>query len=202
MRVMTIYRHTVSGPGPAGDIWIVTAHSSGDGTISAAHTAWLNVLTAFIGGTLEAMWSTEQQATEATTTSLSATTGLNVGQTRSALTYKGTGSGLTLPQRSSVVVGVRTSLANRSGRGRMYFPAPDSSHITDEGVLASADQTSLANSMASALSAQSAASLFGVYHRETLNITPITQVTVGKVLGSQRRRTNKVAPSYASADVS
>lgn len=198
---MTIFRHTVSGPGPAGDIWIASAHSAGDGTTGAAHTQWLNVLSAFIGDTLEAMWSTEQQATEATTTSLSATTGKNVEQVRSALSYKGTGTGLTLPQRSSVVIGMRTALADRSGRGRAYYPAPDTTHITAEGTLAAAAQTALATAYADAIAAAAAVVSFGVFHRPTLNITPITQITVGQVLGTQRRRTNKVAPAYASADV-
>lgn len=198
---MTIFRHVVSGPGPAGDYWSATAHSSGQVTTSAAQTQWLAVLEAFIGDVLEAMWSTEQQATEATTTALSATTGKNVEQVRTPLTYKGTGTGLTLPQRTSVVIGMRTSLPTRSGRGRAYYPAPDSTHFTNDGVLNAADQASLAQAYADGIGAAAAAVSFGVFHRSTLSITPIIQITVAQITGTQRRRTNKVLPSYASANV-
>lgn len=198
---MTVYRHRASGPGPAGDIWIVTMHSSGSATLSSAHAAWQAAVNSFITSGLGPHWPTAQQVTGLQTDQLDPSTGKNVAQATSAVTYKGTGGGAAIDQRSSVVTGLRTTVPTRAGRGRMYWPPVQDTDLTATGLIASAVATSVASSLASALTTMATTSVPVIYHRPTRTTTTITAVTVGQVLGTQRRRTNKVAPSYASASV-
>lgn len=198
---MTIFRHRMTGPGPAGDVWNITMHSYGTTTASAAHDAWLQFLTSFIGGVVEPLWSTQTQATEAITDELSGVNGRNVSQIRSSLAYKGTGAGMQLPQRAAAVIGLRTALPTRAGRGRFYLPAPDSSNMAADGEMTSAAATALAAGASSALATFGVTLTPVIFHRKTLTWDKITTVTVAQVLGSQRRRTNKVPPDYATSPI-
>lgn len=196
---MPTFRHSATGPGPAGDIWTITMHSSGSADIATVQAAWNTAVGSFITSDLGPMWSTETQCTQTQTDQLDPATGKNVLQASNAVTYKGTGAGQALPQRASVVTGLRTATPTRSGRGRMYWPAPSASELTTTGDLLSAAAATLATGLAAVLNTFSATSQPVIYHRLTRTSTPVTTVTVGVVLGTQRRRTNKVAPSYASA---
>src|SRR5574337_1274022 len=130
---MTIFRHRISGPGPAGDIWVNTMHSSSNATLAQAHAAWVALIGKFYATVMEPLWSTQVEATACETDQLDPATGKNVGQIQSDLTIKGTGTGLQLPQRMAVVVGLRTNLPTRAGRGRVFVPAPDSTPLVVKG---------------------------------------------------------------------
>lgn len=198
---MPIFRHRITGPGPAGDIWTTGLYSNGSASISTAHTAWTTFCDSFFVGTMEALWSTEVQATELITDELDASGRHNVAQERSSVTYKGTGSGNALSQRTAVVCGLRTALPTRAGRGRMYVPAPDDTHLTTTGLLATADASTIASGLGTALNTMSGTVQVVIFHRASGDTTPVTSVTVGQVLGTQRRRTNKVSPNYQTADL-
>lgn len=199
---MTIYRHTASGPGTAGDIWTVTMHSSSSASLTAAHSAWQTAVTGFWdSASAGAYWSTLTQVTDLETDQLDPTTGRNVAQARSAVTLKGTDTGQVLPPRVAMVTGLRTALPTRSGRGRMYWPAPTDSFLTTSGLLLSTTATAVAGFWATELGNMATTSPPVILHRASMDTTPITSVTVGVVLDTQRRRTNKVAPSYASASL-
>lgn len=198
---MAIFRSVVQGPGPAGDYWSSTLHSTSETTIGTVHSAFSALITSFVGGTLAAMWPTVTEVSAITTTQIDPTSGRNITQESSGLPIPGTGTGAALPQRVAVVVGMRTTLPTRAGRGRMYFPAPDITHLDDDGLLETTDAQSLATAMASALAVANTTVSWGLFHRGEGNMTPITSVTVGQVLGTQRRRTNKVPDVYSSADV-
>lgn len=198
---MPIFRHRVSGPGPAGDIWISTMHSSSAGTLAAVHTAWTTLINNFCSGTMNGMWNTHNSATQTITDQLDPVTGKNVAQASSAITQVGTGVGGTTPPRVCVVIGLRTALPTRAGRGRMYWPAPDTSHFTLQGTLVSADATTIATGIAAALTAFKATATPVVYHRGPKTSDAVTSVTVGILAGTQRRRTNKDAQAYSSHTV-
>lgn len=198
---MAIYRHVVSGPGPAGDVWSSTIHSANSSTINGAHTGFKNFVNAFLGTSMKPLWPTVLSATRIETNQIDPVTGRNLDQIIEAINIVGTSAGNALPQRASVVVGMRTTLPTRAGRGRMYIPAPSVTSITTTGELKTADASLIVNGAASAIGAQAALTSFGIWHRGVGNITPITQCSVSAVLGTQRRRTNKVAPDYQTADV-
>lgn len=198
---MTYFRSRAFGALPAGDTWIVTLHSSGSQAVTAVETAWEAAVENFWSGALGALLPTGVTLTGYATDQLDPTTGKNVAQATGSSSSKGSGTGAVLPQRVAIVVGVRTALPTRAGRGRQYWPSPDAGALSADGLLASTDAQSLATSWAGQLSTMSATSQPVVYHAASRTGTPITEVTVGVVLGQQRRRTNKVANSYASAQV-
>ena len=184
---------------------MATMHSVSSQTLASVHAAWDTFVQTFIGTTVAPLWPTDTQLTQIETDQLDPTTGHNVAQEQTAQNIKGTGSGIQLPQRVAMVIGLRTALPTRSGRGRFYLPGPDATQITTTGLLISATATTLANGAAAALNTFSATSVPSIYHRNKLapppSTTPVTTVTVGVVLGTQRRRTNKVAPAYSSASI-
>lgn len=197
---MATYRHRASGPGPAGDIWTVTMHSTGAGPLASAHGAFVTAVTEFWGGDYGDLLTVDQQCTSIVTDELDPSTGKNTAQAITSVSLKGSRSAEpTTPQRASIVTGLRTALPTRAGRGRMYWPGPAGSALTVDGELTSIDATNVAVGWAAALATMASTSAPVIYHRSTRTTTLVTSVTVAVVLGTQRRRTNKVAPSYASS---
>lgn len=174
-------------------------HSSGPATLAAAHSAWQTAVSQFITAVLGTYWAVDQQCTALQTDQLDPATGRNVAQANSAVSYKGTGAGNPIDPRSCVVTGLRTALPTRSGRGRMYWPAVQDSSLSPTGLILSSVATAIANGWSSALNTMATTSQPVIYHPLTRTTTAVTSVTVGQVLGTQRRRTNKIPPGYASS---
>lgn len=210
---MAYFRHRVTGPGSAGDTWVCTMHSQGASALATVHAAWTTLVTGFITSVLGPMWPNETSATQTITDQLDANGLHNVGQLTSAITAPGTGAGATLSPRTCIVIGLRSAVPTKAGRGRMFWPAPDAGHLTASGNLVSADATSLSNALATRLTTFKATSQPVILHRGHDADKPpgsplvvstsdnIVNVTIGVVLGSQRRRTNRVANSYTASPI-
>lgn len=195
---MTVFRHRVTGPGAAGDIWVSTMHSSSANTLASVHTAWTTFINTFCSGTMNAMWNTHVSATETITDQLDPITGKNVAQALSGISQVGTGTGGSVSPRVCMVIGLRTALPTRAGRGRMYWVSPDDSHYATTGKFVDADATTINTAFATALTTFKATSTPVIYHRTSHTFDVVTTTTIGDVPGTQRRRTNKVAQTYAS----
>lgn len=195
---MTIYRHRVTGPGSAGDVWVSTMHSSSAGSLAAVHTAWTALVNNFISGTLGAMWNTHVQANGTITDQLDPVTGKNVAQASTAISQIGTGSGGSVSPRNCVVIGLRTSVPTRAGRGRMYWPSPDDSHYQTNGLLVAADVTTIDTGFGTALTTFKATSTPVIFHRKTLTFDTVINTSTGIIPGTQRRRTNKIPNAYST----
>lgn len=197
---MTIFRHRITGPGPAGDIWVTGLFSSGTASIDTAHSAWHTASDSFFVGTMVPLWSTQLEASELITDELDAAGRHNVAQRRSTITYKGTGAGAQLEQRQAVVCGLRTATPTRAGRGRMFVPAPAGDSLVANGLLSTIVADNISSDLATALGTMSQIVQVVIFHRPpapaVTSSTPVTSVTVGQVLGTQRRRTNKVPADY------
>jgi len=186
-------------------------HSNGSASLTTVHAAWSTLVTGFVSGSLGALWPNEVSATQVTTDQLDANGLSNVGQLTSTITAIGTGSGGTLSPRSCLVIGLRSAVPTKAGRGRMYWPAPDVTHLLGSGNLNSADAAAVATAFANRLITFKATAQPVILHRGSKagpGGTPpliasthddIKTVTVGVVLGSQRRRTNRVANAYSTA---
>lgn len=210
---MTIFRHRVTGPGSAGDMWTTTMHSQGAGSLSTVHAAWTSLVSGFVTAVLGPMWPNEVSATQTITDQLDGNGLHNVGQLSSAVSLVGAGGGGTLSPRSCVVIGLRSSVPTKAGRGRMYWPAPDSTHLLGTGNLVSADASAISSGWSTRLSTFKLTSQPVVLHRGqdadplagtplvASTFDPVVTVTVGVVLGTQRRRTNRVQNSYAATGV-
>ena len=64
-----------------------------------------------------------------------------------------------------------------------------------------ADATTLADAFGAALTTLKATTSPIVLHRDNMAFDIVTYVSVGVILGTQRRRTNKVANSYATKTI-
>lgn len=104
----------------------------------------------------------------------------------------GTGSASMLPIQCAAVLSLRTNLAGRSYRGRMYVPGLPTDFIGSDGSIASAKQTALANSaegLRIALDAVHAGSCeMVVYSRLLDHKERVVQMRVGNQVDVQRRR--------------
>jgi hypothetical protein len=188
-------------------------HSNGAGSLSTVHAAWTSLVSGFITSVLGPMWPNEVGATQTITDQLDANGLHNIAQLSSSISGVGTGAGATLSPRSCVVIGLRSSVPTKAGRGRMYWPAPDGSHQLGTGNLSSTDASAISTGFSTRLSTFKLTSQPIILHRghdadEPLGspLVPSTwdnvvTVTVGVVLGTQRRRTNRVSNSYAATTV-
>lgn len=191
----------MSGPGPEGDIWDATIHSSSTQDISIVHPAFVTFATKILGNDgIGPMWPDNQSCTTLQTTLLDAA-GKNLAQAQTAISLVGSGTGKTLPQRVSVVVSLRTDTPTRSGRGRFYLPPMDADHLQTNGEIVASDALSLAQTVALAIGTMGTTAVPVIYHRGQNTGTPISRVDVNTVWGTQRRRTNKVAANYQTASV-
>lgn len=210
---MPIYRHRVSGPGSAGDVWTSTMHSFGAGSLSTTHAAWTSFVTNFITSVMAPLWPNEVGATSTITDQLDANGLHNVGQLSSSISGAGTGTGATLSPRSCLVIGLRSAVPTKAGRGRMFWPATDALSLLGTGNLNSTVAAAISTGFSTRLATFKLTSQPVILHRgHDANVPPgsplvastydnVVTVTVGVVLGSQRRRTNRVANSYASTSV-
>lgn len=201
---MTLFRHRAQGPGSAGDVWSTTLWSNGAASLAATHTAWQTFVSSFISGTLGAMWPNEYSITDLITDQVDTSSHKNTAQVRSSVSYVGTGAGATPSPRAALVIGLRTALPTKAGRGRMYWLSPDSSHYTATGLFVGADLTTIANGFGTALTTFKATSQPVVVHIPTsggITFDSITYAAASSIPGTQRRRTNRVAGSYATKTI-
>jgi hypothetical protein len=196
---MTIFRHRVTGPGLAGDDWVSTFFSSSTNSIATVHTAWSNMVTAFVTTSLQAMWNTHTQISEVFTDQLDPLTFKNVAQSQSALSIVGTGTGGSVSPTNCIVVSKLTALPQKKGRGRMFWPSPDDTHYTTGGLLVQADCATVATAFKNAATSFSASATPVLFHRPDGTTIDIANYKVGDKPGQQRRRINKVVNTYSIA---
>jgi hypothetical protein len=191
----------MSGPGSAGDVWVSTLHTSGVASLNTAHSAWADFVTNTIGSHLAAMWATTTQVTQIITDQLDDLTWKNTAQVVSALNIVGTSTGKAVSPDNCLVVGLRTDLPTRAGRGRMFLPSPSADHYAATGRFVGADTTTIANDFSTGIEVLNNTVQAVIAHRSSHTTTPITRVTVGDIAGIQRRRSNKDTVNYASVFV-
>lgn len=194
---MTVYRHRLSGPGPAGDVWVSTLHTVGIASLVDAHEAFRQFCTDSIGAHLKTYWPVTTEMNNITTDQLDEFTWRNVAQLSDLNTIVGTSVGKQVSQRDCLVVGLRTPTPTRAGRGRMFLPSPSADHYSATGEFIDAELTLLAADFSAALATLRGTVQPVIAHRATKTTTPITRVTIGNIPGIQRRRTNKVTQTYA-----
>jgi hypothetical protein len=203
---MTFYRHLMSGPNPGGDIWNASIHSSSSQSLASVHAQFTTAITTFWSAATEAIFPSGERVTGLSTTQLDPTTGKNVARAESVVSFVGTGAGNAAPPRVSIVISLVTALPTRSGRGRLYLPAPALAQMDANGALLGTAQTLLSTNFAQFVTTMHSIAPVVVYHG-VINIggpnpvpsgTEVTSVKVGSILGTQRRRTNKQPNNYVS----
>lgn len=191
---MAIFRHVLSGTTP-GEIWSFTLHTEGSLDVDAAATAFTSASTAFWTGSMDALFATDVVATQASTATLSEATGGQITRRITGLSLPGTATEEMLPFQVAVVVSLRSALATRSGRGRFYLP-PLTTASLESGRLVETDQSAVANYASTYLQALDTAGLAPViWGRTSLTATPVTELDVGDVFDTQRRRRGSLIES-------
>ncbi|HSR54336.1 MAG TPA: hypothetical protein VLV83_26210, partial [Acidobacteriota bacterium] len=155
-------------------------------------------VTNFFSTAYSALICADVQATEATTAEVDPTTGGQLTKAADPRNDAGTSEAACLPFQCAVVVSLRTALATRAGRGRMYTPgvAVDQQ---DGGRLVTAAQTTIADSAKAMMDALNGAGLAPViYHKAAGNFDGVTSLDVGDVIDTQRRRRNKLIEGRTS----
>lgn len=192
---MTIFRHRVTGNLAAGDIWECTLHSQSDNALGTVHAAWHSAITTFLTDVLAPMWNTHTASAEVVTDQLDLS-GLNVAQDVSAAVVTGSGTGGSVPQGACILISWLTAKPTRSGRGRMFLPGPDDTHVTTSGLWVTADALAVSNGAVALLAAMNPETTPVLYGRLSHVATTITGAKVNTKPSFQRRRLNKVDNNY------
>lgn len=128
-------------------------------------------------------------------------TGKNMGQVQTSETLVGTDATGPLPPQCSIVVSLRTALFNKSGRGRFYLPV-FGSDVLAAGRLPATAKTQVATAAQKMIQSLNGAGYqVVVYHRASKTHDAVTQVNVGDVYDTQRRRRNKLVEARTTLSV-
>lgn len=110
------------------------------------------------------------------------------------------------PNQTAVVLGLRTPYPGASNRGRLYWPALAIAMGSGTGKIASASVTALSTQAAAYLAAIGDAltgvfpdgdtEMLSVYSRTKGSARHVTQIWVGDVFDTQRRRRDAIVESY------
>jgi hypothetical protein len=201
---MTLYRMNIGGPQAAGDEWSSGLHLTGalsvtdalDNCFSAAETAF--------SGSISTLWAPQTRLTLVKVTTIDPATGGALLVNSYSTAWIGSSAGAQPPPRDAVVVGLRSLVALPRGRGRMFLPAPAVDNLTTTGLLDLAAIAIIADAIKVMLRTLIDDGLTPVILGPVAGgsvTTPVTKVSIGRVLGTQRRRTGKIAQEYAIGDL-
>jgi hypothetical protein len=190
---VTLYKHDFAGATTLATRWQFGWWSDSGASLSAvqaAAVAWANAFWAgFDGFTMDTV-----TLVEVTTREIDPATGIQLALDADTVSLAGTQITLPLPTDCSIVCSLRTNLANRRGRGRMYLPQMHSgTTLSVTGRLAATAQTAIADALATAWSGYSGTGSPVVYSRVNRSFTPVTEFDIGDLFDTQRGRQDRVA---------
>jgi hypothetical protein len=197
---MTVYLHRYNGVLPAGDIFSFGWHGTTTLSLSLSHNnalTWESTFWEGGGGAVgyNTVLVPGVNLQNVTTYQLDTVFPYRtVAVASSDFTDPGLSVANSLPQDVSVVVSLRTDTPGRTGRGRIYLPAPDVTTLTANGELKTATQTNVAFAAQTAFGlVVLAGEVPVIFSRSTGLAKDIIRVGVGTVFDRQSRRVNKVA---------
>jgi len=203
---MAVYRCTASGHTPEGELWVTGLFvEKVGGTTAAAAASWHTAFGLLWNGVASPADSIKQLilttcgCDETVVNQLDAFFQHNVEQVRTGETLVGTSAASALPPQSSAVLSTRTALPTRSGRGRMYLPPFTEDAIAGIGELDAPVAAAIAlagKGMMEQLMGDGYQPV--IAHRATSDTTNIISVDCSTIIGTQRRRRNKLIGSRAS----
>jgi hypothetical protein len=195
---VAIYRLKTFGHQQAGTAWSFTMHTTaGPGEAAsivstladAISLAWTGPPTP--GSSLQQLYNTGAGVDGVRVDELDSL-GKNVAAAIQDLTLAGTSSDESLPPQVAMVVSERSATPTRSGRGRIFLPAPVVTESVGQRIL-SAAKGEVLNAMLAAFGLLNDAGLGAVLvARDHFTVTPVISLDVGDVFDTQRRRRNKL----------
>lgn len=193
---MAIFRHTVKGVTAGGELWVSTMHTQGANTLGDTQAAWQAFVQHVFTGAFQSLWTAGTKITGTVSDQLNPNTGRNGEQQSDELLLAGSANGSASSPRDCVVVSLRTNQATRSGRGRMYWPAPAGASLGTDGSLTPATTGALVTAFQTGLATLQGVALPIIFHRATVTGTGVSSVAISSQIGTQRRRTNKTPVRY------
>lgn len=124
-------------------------------------------------------------------------------QERAITPVPGSGAITPLPNQCAVVASLKTANAGRTARGRMYLPAPNTSQLTESARLGPTQVAAYVDAMQTYLSGATTNGLGTVVASAVLfgALRPVTDVRVGDVMDTQRRRRDELLEVYTTRAV-
>ena len=200
---MALYHHVFNGNCPSGDSWSFSwwASSASDtGTLQSAAIAWVTAVWNGPGGTngFGARANTGLTANTVRTSLVNEATGQQLELAEGNVSLAGSQAGASLPADVAVCVSLRTNLANRRGRGRMYLPCPAVAQVVTTGKLSTGAQTDFVNALSAAWTTYKTTGTPVVYSRVNRDTADIVSFNIGDLFDTQRRRENKLVENRVS----
>jgi len=185
---MTLFKMTLGGTTAEGR-WSFGFHTTNTGDDpAAALTKFQTGVAAMWAGGIDAFMSTNITYDLQTVVSINQSTGVQIARADGAVSDAGTTANEDLPAQVSLCISLKTALATRAGRGRIYLPPYDVTEM-DTGRLVAADQTTTQTKVKAMFdSLISAGHTPVLYGRTAHSVNAITSLGVGDVFDTQRRR--------------
>lgn len=201
----------IDAGGAAGtDEWSVGFHYGAPGTVvegQQALTDWANSIGNLLTETLNYVTLKTALTTRGSIRSVACyqygASGPAVGVGAADFTVIGT-SAANKPAQCAVVATLNTGLAGRSYRGRAYWPMLGYAFLNSTLVLEQSTCSAIATAMAQLLTdiGQAAGDpqpALGVYSATRDVMTPVTSISVGNVIDTQRRRRSELVETKQSS---
>lgn len=199
---MAFFLHKASGTFGDGGFWSFGIQTSGSISEAAAETAWGNAVAAFFGDTnVKTYYSTGTELTETSSSTASATFHQTT-KTSTSHAVAGTATDAQMSTRTAVVCSVYTDQAVRSGRGRIFLPAPTYAVLgtSDTGNLDATVAGHIASALTTMFGSLTTAGLTQILYTRRATRGGIAAYTTSQVasralqgkLRTQRRRSDKI----------
>jgi len=192
---MTLYQHRFHGSLPAGDEFVFSWWANSVRNLASAQAAAVGWILDFMEGANGLFTKTTAGVVinRVSTGEINPATGRQQALADDVVASPGAAAGSSLPQEVALVVSLRTTLANRSGRGRFYLPCLAASQLTATGKVPAATITDLLDRLDDAWSLYNTLNDRPVVYSRTLRATRnVTSYDIGDVYDVQTRRDNKV----------
>lgn len=195
---MGTYRLVANGHEASETFTFTLSAFNAAGTVAGAAAAWSTALGLLWNGvappadSIKQLIPTTSGIDQSSATEIDPLTGKNLGQVVNTQALVGTDATGPIPPQCATVVSLRTALFNKAGRGRFYLPALATDKVSAGRLLMAARDSIAVASQKMIQSLNGAGYTVVVYHRETKTHDNVTQVSVGDVFDTQRRRRDKL----------
>jgi len=168
---------------------------------AAALTKFQTAVAAMWASGIDAFISDQIAYTAQKVVTVDQSTGKQIARADGAVTDAGADTGESLPPQVALAVTLRTALATRAGRGRIYLPPFAVSQVVNSRMNATNKGTTLTavKGMFDTLISDGHTPV--LYGRTAHTVTPITTLALGDVFDTQRRRRDAYAETYTSTAV-
>jgi len=198
---MTLFHMTLEGTTPDGTwsfgVWTT---NTGDDA-SAALTKFQTAVAAMWASGIDAYISDQVAYTGQKVVTVDQSTGRQIARADGVVTDAGADTGETLPPQVALVATLRTALATRAGRGRIYLPPFAVSQMSSGRLLAATQGPCLTKVKGMFDTLISDGHTPVLYGRTAHTVTPITTLALGDVFDTQRRRRDSYVEAYTSTAV-